>query len=423
MSDDIDIGALSEALNYKADNDLGNLMDDGENIANWSSNMTNCITKIPQDIKLEINDNKTITIKAGTKCYIPNGFESDGTTRKFDEYIYPTDYICQCPTSIGDFFLLPVIGTNGERHSNKNATFSGPTQPTITTLYAVWYDTTNNVIKMTNDTGATWIERQVALPIAMEHCITASVESSIAQVFNGFGYIHNIVFTLPDVEFLMPDGFNNDGTLKSRRFVTPTVVLDNFITDTTGTSVTYISPSIQAPYFQRYSHYVESEEQPETEHTLWYNPKTNKMYHSEYTVEFNETYRCYVGRVEREDYKVTSLETHKVFNLNTLIDELNDSMRETVIDWMMPDYSRGISKSSGFISESNGMVMIIADVTDVTTAHVFKINGTTILNHRWGASYLQGSIIHTLMIPKNTKIEYTAPSTVSIIFYPCKGVQ
>ena len=377
MSDDIDIGALSEALNYKADNDLGNLMDDGENIANWSSNMTNCITKLPQNIKLEMNSEKTITIKAGTKCYIPNGFEQDGTTKKFDEYIYLNDHICQCPNAIGDFFLLPVTGTQGERHSNKNATFSGPTQPTITTLYAVWYDTTNNVIKMTNDTGATWIERQVALPIAMEHCITASVESSIAQVFNGFGYIHNIVFTLPDVEFLMPDGFNNDGTLKSRRFVTPTVVLDNFITDTTGTSVTYISPSIQAPYFQRYSHYVESEEQPETEHTLWYNPKTNKMYHSESTVEFNETNRCYVGKVERKDYKVTSLETQQVFRLNIQVDELKSLISSVSIG--IPDVTSRISIASGHTATTDGWILFNGASND--TSIYLNINGIEIVRN------------------------------------------
>ncbi len=38
------------------------------------NNITNCITEIPQDIKLELN-NGTLTLKAGSKVYIPNGFE------------------------------------------------------------------------------------------------------------------------------------------------------------------------------------------------------------------------------------------------------------------------------------------------------------------------------------------------------------
>lgn len=38
--------------------------------------------RIPQDIKLELN-NGTLTLKAGSRVYVPNGFESDGTTPKF----------------------------------------------------------------------------------------------------------------------------------------------------------------------------------------------------------------------------------------------------------------------------------------------------------------------------------------------------
>ena len=33
---------------------------------------TNCLTEIPQDITLELN-NGTLTLKAGSKVYVPNG--------------------------------------------------------------------------------------------------------------------------------------------------------------------------------------------------------------------------------------------------------------------------------------------------------------------------------------------------------------
>lgn len=39
------------------------------------NNISNCITYIPQDIKLELN-NGTLTLKAGSRVYIPNGFET-----------------------------------------------------------------------------------------------------------------------------------------------------------------------------------------------------------------------------------------------------------------------------------------------------------------------------------------------------------
>ena len=43
-------------------------------VANASQMITNCITEIPQDAHYTLN-NGILTIKAGTKTYIPNGFE------------------------------------------------------------------------------------------------------------------------------------------------------------------------------------------------------------------------------------------------------------------------------------------------------------------------------------------------------------
>ena len=34
--------------------------------------------------------------------------------------------------------------------------FSGDTAPTVTSTYAFWYDTANNIIKYTIDNGASW---------------------------------------------------------------------------------------------------------------------------------------------------------------------------------------------------------------------------------------------------------------------------
>ena len=50
------------------------------NLLNYT---TNRILEIPQNIKLELN-NGSLVRKAGSKFYIPNGFETDGITPKFD---------------------------------------------------------------------------------------------------------------------------------------------------------------------------------------------------------------------------------------------------------------------------------------------------------------------------------------------------
>lgn len=78
MTQDIDVGKLVEQINDKADRDLWNTVPNVWNNTLNTSQITNCITEIPQDIKLELVDG-TLTLKAGSKVYIPNGFEADGT--------------------------------------------------------------------------------------------------------------------------------------------------------------------------------------------------------------------------------------------------------------------------------------------------------------------------------------------------------
>ena len=56
----------------------------------YYTTISNCITEIRQNIDLELN-NSMLTLKTGSKVYVPNGFEQDGVTRKFSEVIINTD--------------------------------------------------------------------------------------------------------------------------------------------------------------------------------------------------------------------------------------------------------------------------------------------------------------------------------------------
>ena len=78
MTQDIDVGKLAEQINDKADRDLWNTVPNVWNNTLNTSQITNCITEIPQDIKLELKDG-VLTLKAGSKVYVPNGFEANGT--------------------------------------------------------------------------------------------------------------------------------------------------------------------------------------------------------------------------------------------------------------------------------------------------------------------------------------------------------
>ena len=175
------------------------------------TNITNCITEIPQDIKLELN-NGTLTLKAGSKVYVPNGFESDGTTPKFDVKIIGQDLTVTFDNTIQKGVIISPNNTMD--HGNLAYHFiSSSTAPSIS--WGFWYDLTNNQIKWTNN-GSTWISGY-SLPICIATGTNGSV-TSIDQVFNGFGYIGSTVFALPGVKGLIPNGRNDDGSLKNVEF-------------------------------------------------------------------------------------------------------------------------------------------------------------------------------------------------------------
>lgn len=176
-------------------------------------NVTNCITEIPQDIKLELNDG-TLTLKAGSKVYVPNGFESDGTTPKFDAVTIESDLNCATFGTSAQVFQILNPSNNNFYSRSYSQTCSGASP--ISGTYVVWYDTVNNLVKSTSDGGSTWATG-FALPISLATSDGSSY-TSIDQVFNGFGYIGSTIFALPGVKGLFPNGRNEDGSLKNISF-------------------------------------------------------------------------------------------------------------------------------------------------------------------------------------------------------------
>lgn len=166
-------------------------------------NITNCITEIPQDIKLELAGG-VLTLKAGSIYYTPNGDDTyTKTTTTADKTLTNTNNN-QWMVFVNQGGNLQVWGIN--------SLYSGTTAPSGVS-YPMWWDTTNNIIKISNDSGATWV-RQFSLPLCIITVSNGAI-SSIDQVFNGFGYFASRLFALPGVKGLIPNGRNEDGTLKN----------------------------------------------------------------------------------------------------------------------------------------------------------------------------------------------------------------
>ena len=174
------------------------------------SHTTNSITAIPQDIKLTLSDG-TLTLKTGSKLYVPNG---SGT---FDILTLTADKTAT--QSANDSRMYFYNGSYIEKFPMSQC-HSGATEPSGQT-YMFWYDTVNNLMKMTTNGGSTWTSGW-SLPFCIATASSGAL-TSIDQVFNGFGYIDSTVFALPGVRGLTPNGRNADGTLKNDAFETKAV--------------------------------------------------------------------------------------------------------------------------------------------------------------------------------------------------------
>lgn len=198
--------ATTTELNNKADVDLSNLTTKGQNIANWSTNVTNCITEIPQDIKLELN-NGTLTLKAGSTYYKCDGSFTKVTTSQ--------DY---SKTNLSNGYRLVFFTGNGFDTPLVQDCNSGTSEPTTGNK---WFNTSNYIL-YSGGSGNWQQKTNYSLPLAIITVSDGTI-TSIDQVFNGFGYIGSAVFALPGVKGLMPNGINADGSLKNREHTIPSV--------------------------------------------------------------------------------------------------------------------------------------------------------------------------------------------------------
>lgn len=184
-----------------------------------TTKITNCITEIPQDIKLELN-NGTLTLKAGSKVYVPNG------AGKFNEVVFEEDIIFNGQTATGAKALFANADGVGLNFVDVSNTFSGSSWTPKT--YSVWYDTNANLCKLFTSNSST-PAKNTSLPICIITLSNGTV-TSIDQVFNGFGYIGSTVYALPGVKGLIPNGRNADGSLKNIEVTTSQVVTNTHTT-------------------------------------------------------------------------------------------------------------------------------------------------------------------------------------------------
>ena len=239
-----------------------------------NNQITNCLLEVPQRIKLELNSESSLVLKAGSEYIVPNGFEDDGVTPRFD-YV-TTDIDIQQGNGHATQDVYFVRNYSSPKYLigfHATNCFSGNTAPTGFGTYAFWYDTANNLVKWTSDSGATWTSGY-SLPVCLTTGSSATVITSIDQVFNGMGYIGNTEWLDKGVKGLIPNGRNEDGTLRNIEITTDKVYTYS-VSAWADNMVTYFDLTLNI--FNCGYNFVISETQPADSviYSMWYQPSTN----------------------------------------------------------------------------------------------------------------------------------------------------
>ena len=324
---------------YFARKDLDNLSDVGKNIGNWSTNVTNCITEIPQDIKVARDANGALTLLAGSKVYVPNGFESDGITPHFDVKVMENDihqgnghnsrdmYFCR--TKAGNQWLIGLPITS---------LYVGPSTPTSLAGYSFWWDTSTNIMKYYDYGTSTWkVDLEYSLPI----CTTtgsstnpSTTITSIDEVFNGFGYMANYIYVLPGVKYLAPNGRNDDGSLKNTECVTTKIATTNRSTTSADTTAVHLVLNSSGVIGQIGHDFYAQNHCPNTISSLWYDTDRNIMRISGAEPTFSGYIGIYLGTIDFKNTRVCNFNLAKPLNL------LDMSYKDSITSWGFPDTRR-----------------------------------------------------------------------------------
>lgn len=177
----------------------------------------------------------------------------------------------------------------------------------------IWYDTTNNYVKVTLDTGSSWTQGH-SLGLCVVNKTTGGVISELNQLLSPITYCANVLFLSKGTKLLFPDGRNADGTCKNIEVTTQKTILrllDLSATETNaGLFAVYnddgnIEISIQSSQTWNFGNRLTT-----PAYTKFYVTPENQWYQQtgSNTQIYNKNYLVHIGTTSRTNGKVTFLE-------------------------------------------------------------------------------------------------------------------
>lgn len=332
--------------------------------------ITNCLLEVPQNIKLELNEG-TLTLKAGSVVIVPNGFETDGTTPKFEYHTVDSDisvnWASSSPNAIRMLYYI-----NG-KISVYQAHTSGTTAPTTGTNQIFYNTNTNSVDRY--DNGSNVVQGH-SFPFCKVKDDGSYICGSIEQVFNGMGYIGSIVWVDKGVKGLAPNGINEDGSLKNVEFTTSKILI---VTNPANSAKNNLGICITSTTIAR----------RDLNGIYSYKQEQNLFYESNLKTYFSE---CLCIVYDRDSNgKITSFQPKLAFQAVDYNDALLKSDKSEIIGYVMPsnkciDLALGASGSS-YTMPANGWLQCACTGTAGST--FFELTHNTIsccasFNGGWG---------------------------------------
>jgi len=354
-----------------------------------TTQITNCLLEVPQNIKLELA-NGVLTLKAGSTVIVPNG------VGVFDEVVIDTDKtLTNSFSGTYDDIAVAVRIENGILIGDVMSVrwCSGATD-TLSSLSGThfWYDTTNNVVKIMSGTTQTGT---ASFPICLMGNVGGEGFKTINQVFNGIGYIGSHIWVDKGVKALAPNERNADETLNNYEITTQKVTV--FTRSLNGDIPLWLYSTGGLGLSAG----------------IAYDEKRNVIYVK--ADKNNTSICCQIAMTNLTNGVVNSLQPKLPFRAV----DYNDLNKQKIVSWCAPDYNNAQTKSTntqytatqaGYVyaygfTQSSAVKIIINDVT-------YEIGGRS-------DSYGGGA---SCFIPVDKNDTYKTTGNVSTVkFIPMKG--
>ena len=258
------------------------------------------------------------------------------------------------------------------------------------------YNTSNNIIDYYNG-SAVASGAKYSFPLAIVTVSNGSV-ISIDQIFNGIGYIGSTVFSFPGIKGLIPNGMNNNGSLKNNTFLTTDICTTNF-------SSTYTHDNVQIGI---------------TSSTL----TCNDSYAYNSSTNMNTGNYCLIGSLNVSSGKITYFQTKTVFNSMDYgdfaslkngvsgFDNAINTINNTIGD--LEDSIDDIEDSLDDLETAVGNIGNISDIISTQSSNIAQ-NGYLKLSNgliiQWGSETVSSSGPFNLTFP----IAFSSATSYSIV--------